>query len=117
MADKEHKTKVVTFRLTESEYEPYRKIFETSDLSKSEFFRHMFLRLKDNYTFEVHEKKPVEYEQLIYLSNKTSNNINQIAKRLNTDAKKGIITQRSYNLAINNLISIKQQLKRMLDKC
>lgn len=117
MADKEHKTQVITFRLTESEYEPYKKIFETSDLSKSEFFRHVFLKSKDNFTFDINEKRPVDYDKLVFLSNKTANNINQIAKRLNTDAKKGIITQRSYNIAINYLISVESQLKRMLDKC
>lgn len=117
MAEKEHKTQVITFRLTESEYEPYKKIFADSNLSRSEFFRHVFLKTKESYTFKIKENKPVEYSQLIFLSNKTSNNINQIAKRLNTDAKKGIITQRTYNLIINNLISIESQLKRMLDKC
>ncbi|TLS73439.1 plasmid mobilization protein [Photobacterium damselae] len=117
MAKKEQKTQVITFRLTESEYEPFKKIFENSDLSKSEFFRHMFLTSKDNYTFEVKENKPIDYSKLLFINNKISNNINQIAKRLNTDSKSGIITQRSYNLAINNLISIESQLKRVLDKC
>lgn len=63
------------------------------------------------------ERKPVEYNKLIFIANKTSNNINQIAKRLNTDNKKGILSDTHYIRAINELISVKQLLKGVLDAC
>jgi hypothetical protein len=112
---KEKKDVLISFRLTESEYEPYKEILEKTELSKTDFFRGVFLQKQ--YTFNVQECKPVEYGKLMFIFNKTSNNINQIAKRLNAENKEGIISQRSYNIAINKLIAMQSQLKRMLDAC
>lgn len=112
---KEKKDVPISFRLTKSEYEPYKDILEKTDLSKTDFFRGVFLQKQ--YTFNVQECKPVEYGKLIFIFNKTSNNINQIAKRLNAENKEGIISQRSYNIAINELITMQSQLKRILDAC
>ncbi|ARR51943.1 plasmid mobilization protein [Photobacterium damselae] len=110
---KNNKSELISLRLTTEEYEPYKLLMKDLDIGKSAFFR----ALLTNKLGVVQLENNKDYKRMLFLNNKISNNINQIAKRLNTDAKKGIITQRSYNLAINNLISIKQQLKRMLDKC
>lgn len=110
---KENRSVPVSFRLTESEFAPYKLIMDEASISRTEFFRAIFL--SKQYTFTKNQKD--EIGKILFAFNKTSNNINQIAKRLNTDNKKGIISQRSYNLAINELISIQSQLQRLIEKC
>jgi hypothetical protein len=52
---------------------------------------------------------------LLFFVNKASNNLNQIAKRLNGAEKVGLIDSKSYYEALNHLISIDQMLKGALD--
>lgn len=112
---KENKSVAISFRLTESEYKPYKDILGHTELTKTEFFRNVFLNKQ--YTFNVKERRPVDYHRLIFYFNKASNNINQIAKRLNEDNKKGIISQKTYEKGINELITIQSNLQRLLNDC
>lgn len=111
----EKRTESVSFRLTPTEFLPYKEILKNTDLSKTDFFRSVFLNKQ--YSFTVKENKPIEYKKVLFLVSKISNNINQIAHRLNADSNKGIITQNSYNIAINRLKNIEDQLRRLLDAC
>ncbi|RJX65820.1 plasmid mobilization relaxosome protein MobC [Vibrio sinensis] len=115
MANKENKNVPISFRLTESEYEPYKKIMETTELTKTEFFRRIFLN--QEYTFNVNERRPVEYDKLLFIFNKSGNNLNQIAHKLNSAYRGNVISEKVYIETLNNLISIERLLQGALNKC
>lgn len=50
----------------------------------------------------------------VYIASKISNNINQIAKRLNTDNRQGIIGDKTYSDVLYSLNEIRQQLVVLL---
>ena len=107
--NKENKEILISFRLTASEYEAISIKLQKSTLSRSEFFREVFLR--QTYIFNLKEKKPPEYKNLLFIFNKASNNLNQIAKRVNSDNKSGVVSNTTYLKTINQLISINNYLK------
>ena len=115
MTKKENRTVPISFRLTESEFGPYRKVLESTELTKTDFFRSVFLERK--YTFHVNERRPVEYGRLLFLFNKSSNNINQIAKKLNNAYRVGVINEKIYVETLNNLITIERSFIGAMDKC
>lgn len=115
MKPKENKNIPISFRLTDSEFKPYKDVLDRTSLTKTEFFRGVFLDKK--YTFNVNEKRPVEYDRLVFLFNKTSNNINQIAHKLNGAYKGGVVSEKVYVESLNNLISIERLLKGGISKC
>ncbi|MFA0073428.1 plasmid mobilization relaxosome protein MobC [Vibrio cyclitrophicus] len=115
MKPKENRSVPISFRLTESEFEPYKYVLAKTELTKTDFFRSVFLNKQ--YTFNVNEKRPVEYDRLLFLFNKTSNNINQIAHKLNGAYRGGIVSEKVYVESLNNLISIERLLKGGIDKC
>ncbi|MHB9331397.1 DUF6290 family protein [Phytobacter ursingii] len=103
---------VISVRLTEEEYEPFKKILESTEISKSEFFRLVLLnRLSD---LPTKPKVTTDYKKCLFYFSKTSNNINQIAKRINTDANKGKVTDATYRRVMNTLISISNLLSGVL---
>lgn len=106
------KSEVISFRLSSEEYEKYRVAIEKSGISKSEFFRSVFLDLSPVVELKEAKNKNIDYKKLVFLVNKSSNNLNQIAFQLNAGAKQGIITQSVVNRAINYLFSIEKLLKK-----
>ncbi|WP_236305731.1 plasmid mobilization protein, partial [Escherichia coli] len=99
---KTNKSVHVTFRLTEDEYAPFAKAIAQLDISKSEFFRMLTLNRIENYQPDYRQQP--DYKRCLFLMNKTSNNLNQIAHRLNLDHNKGIISSSLYERALNTLI-------------
>lgn len=107
--DRKH---VISVRLTEEEYEPFKKILESTEISKSDFFRLVLLnRIAD---LPSKPKVTTDYKECLFYFNKTSNNLNQIAKRINIDAKKGNVTDTTYRRFMNTLISISNLLSGAL---
>lgn len=103
----------ISFRLKEDEFKPYAVLIEQSTLTTSAFFRKIFIDHDVNINLE--QKKPVDYQRLLFLMNKSSNNINQIAKKVNTDYKSGTVSQATYSKVISELSLLNMYLKRMLD--
>ena len=106
---KPNKSVHVTFRLTEDEYAPFSKAIEQLDMSKSEFFRMLSLNQINGYQPD-HRQQP-DYKRCLFYLHKTSNNMNQIAHRLNTDNAKGIISDALYKKLLNALIGIRNTLQ------
>ena len=105
---RENRPHRLSIRLTDSEYAPFRKAMELTNTPASEYLRlHLTGKLTPIMPSEVNKK---EIKELIRLFNKTSNNINQIAKRFNTLAKEGTITSRQAMLALNTLNRISDNL-------
>lgn len=108
--DRKH---VVSVRLTEEEYAPFLEIMSSLEISKSEFFRLVIL----NRISELPTKPKItkDFRKCLFYFNKTSNNINQIAKRINVDSKSGSVSEDTYKRYLNTLISINSLLAGALE--
>lgn len=103
---------VVSFRLSAAEYEPYRVALEESGKNRSQFFREVFLTLKPKIEIKAKEENPPDYKKLLFVANKASNNLNQIAYQLNYAAKTGIINRSTLNRGVNYLASIEAFIRK-----
>lgn len=107
---------VISLRLTDEEYQSFHEYFTSLEVSRSEFFRMVILnRLDDIPTLK--QKRPVEYRELLRLFNKSSNNINQIAKKINTEYRNGFISESTYLRYLNVLVNIRDAFVTGVDKC
>ncbi|MBS1169987.1 MAG: putative mobilization protein [Burkholderiaceae bacterium] len=105
--------RVVSFRLSAADHAEYEKLIAASSLRPSEFFRSVIL----NHQVEIVVRKAdaTSIKRLLFLSNKISNNLNQIARRLNADNLAGVISEQTYRLALEELHSISFFMKAYLD--
>ncbi|ECG8212231.1 hypothetical protein FX392_19565 [Salmonella enterica] len=110
MAAKQNKDIVVSFRLMRDEFSPFEQQIKESQLSRSAFFRKLALSKGDSINIEVKD-----IGKLLYLFNKSSNNINQLALKINSAHKKGIISERKYTLLLNALINIESLMKKAVE--
>lgn len=106
-----NKIHVISMRLTAQEYQPFAEMIEQAGTGKSHFFRTLLLSKATRITVAPKMETPRDYKTCLFYMNKASNNINQIARRLNTDYKSGILNEKVYNLCLNNLITIKNILE------
>ncbi|HHU3122527.1 TPA: DUF6290 family protein [Escherichia coli] len=107
---------VISLRLTDEEYQSFHEYFTSLEVSRSEFFRMVILnRLDDIPTLK--KKRPVEYRELLRLFNKSSNNINQIAKKINTEYRNGFISESTYLRYLNVLVNIRDAFVAGINKC
>lgn len=107
-SDAEKLTKTVAFRLTEADYSAYRAKFLASGMSQSEFFREYILT---NTTQVV--ARPVassDSKRAVFLLQKASNNINQLAYRANSDNLMGVLTEKTFSSILSQL----ERLNRFL---
>lgn len=111
---KNNKDVVISFRLKQDEFEPFKALLEKSDKTKSEFFRDVFLSKQQNINLTLNERKPVDYYNILRVVNKSGNNLNQIAKSFNSAHIANIISERVYLKGLNLLVSINDHLKRAL---
>lgn len=105
MTAKENKGRVVSFRLSEEEFAPFKERMQKANLNQSKFFRETFLQANP-----VFEEASKEYERLLFYFNKTSNNLNQLAHGANRAWNRGIISEQVYRRFLNELISIRELL-------
>lgn len=107
---------VISLRLTDEEYQSFHEYFTSLEVSRSEFFRMVILnRLDDIPTLK--QKRPVEYRELLRLFNKSSNNINQMAKKINTEYRNGFISESTYLRYLNVLVNIRDAFVAGINKC
>jgi uncharacterized protein (DUF1778 family) len=109
--EKETLSERVSFRLNKKDYAFYKNKVANSGLSPSEFFRTAVLT---NQTQIISKKHTPEKKQMIYLLSKTSNNINQLAHRINADHKIGQLNEQTYVALLNALDNISSYLKAMV---
>ena len=103
-SDAEKLTKTIAFRLTDGDYREYQKKFSASGLTQSEFFR---LHVLSNTTQVI--ARPAassDAKRAVFLLQKASNNLNQLAHRANAEhiAKK---------LSEGSFIAIIEQLRQL----
>lgn len=107
---------VISFRLSESAYEPYREAVEKSGLGRSAFFRQLFVENKSKIVLAEKKIHTEDYNKYLHLVNKISNNINQLARLLNGAEKAGKVTHQQYATGLNTLNSIRLMLLSKLGK-
>lgn len=110
------KTKVISFRVPEEEANKIEEIIKNSDLSRSEFFRHFFFSKQKeekviiNVTKKERNIKNKDYSKLVFYYNKSSNNLNQLAKQINTYNKNGLLSDNLFLLLLTKIDTIEKLL-------
>lgn len=112
--DKKH---VVSIRFTDEEYQPYEKLMNELGIGKTEFFRALILSRFDKIEIPEKKVKPTpDFKKCLFFFNKSSNNLNQIAHRLNKENLNGIITDSMVKKCLFELIAIREILQGALQK-
>lgn len=110
------KSIVISFRLSESAYEPFKLPVEKSGLARSEFFRQLFSDSTEKIVVSEKKTATEDYNQYLHLVNKISNNINQLARLINGAEKSGKVTSQQYIAGLNNLNSMRLLLLAKLGR-
>ena len=108
-ADGQKLTRPVSFRLTDADHAAYLAKVEASGLKPSEFFRECVLQNRTQVVARVPTSS--DKRRLIYLFNKASNNINQLAHRANADHLAGVISEATYTRILAQLEMLARYMK------
>ncbi|WP_233860056.1 plasmid mobilization protein [Paraburkholderia sp. HD33-4] len=106
--------KPIAFRLSEADREAYLAKVAASGLTQSEFFR---LAVLTNRTQVIaRPASSADRKRLLYVFNKTSNNLNQIAHRANAEHLRGTLSEATYDQLLVQLQIVSRYLKSVLAK-
>ncbi|WP_332459570.1 plasmid mobilization protein [Aeromonas salmonicida] len=106
LSAKKTKDKVVAFRLSSSDFHVFETKLASSNMKKSEFFREVFINSNVNLTVKAAPSK--DHSALLFLYNKSSNNLNQLAHQVNIAHLSGAVNRAQYLKYINTLIEIRE---------
>lgn len=106
-------TKPVAFRLSEADHAAYLAKVEASGMTPSQFFREAILTNKTQVI--ARPKQSADYGRLVYLINKASNNINQLAHRANADHQAGKVSEATYTGILSELNMLAHYLKATIN--
>lgn len=100
---------VFSFRCKLDDADKWNAKIAASGYNKSEFFR---MAVQENRT-TVEQRNTINADQrkMLFLLAQLSNNVNQIAHRLNSDHKAGIIKPQTYELLLSELSTLADQAK------
>ena len=98
------------FRLTEAEAKVLREKIAKSGMNQADFLRNAVLANKT----VIVSRSPLEKQRLLFLFNKTSNNVNQIAHVFHTANLAGRLTDSVYREGLLSLRGIAKYLKAAL---
>lgn len=99
-------TVIIQTRLKPKDYEIFADKVKNAKISTSAFLRECVLTNKTE--FIVMKDVMDNQRKLLYLVNKLSNNMNQIAHRINSDHQKGRLRSEQYEIMLYELIKISQ---------
>ncbi len=91
-SEEEKLSRTVAFRLTEGDHAAYKKKFRASGLTQSEFFRRYVLT-NTTTVHGVQTKLSTDAKQAIFLLQKCSNNVNQLAHKANLANREGKLSE------------------------
>lgn len=111
-ADGRKLTRPVSFRLTDADHAAYLAKVEASGLKPSEFFRDCVLQNRTH----VIARTPASSDKrrLLYLFNKASNNMNQIAHAANSAELAGTATPATYAGILAELQAISDMMHKVI---
>lgn len=104
---------VVACRLSDAEHAAYADQVEASGLTSGEYLRRIVVDRP--VTIVARPKASAEKGRLVYLYNKASNNLNQIAHRLHAAHAAGKATAGTYERALGELIALGAFLRGRID--
>ena len=102
-------TKLVSFRLTEPHHAAYAAKVSASGLTPSAYFRDAVLQNKTQIV--ARPKASPDQRRLVYLMNKASNNLNQLAHRANLDHLSGKVSEETYKATLRALQDLTNHMK------
>ena len=102
----------ISFRLTRAESLLYQAKVRASGLNQAEFFRDCVLGNKTEVI--ARPKASADMNRLLFLFNKSSNNINQLAHRVNADHLDGGVSEDTYEGVLRQLEMISLYMKTMI---
>lgn len=109
--DKKNKNIVISARLTEDEYADIKLRISDADgkamMKTSEYYKRALL----DAVVHIKDKEVEQYK--VFVLSKISNNINQVAYRLNSDNKAGIIDAKTYDDVLNSMKNICDEVSRL----
>ncbi|MGL5290021.1 MAG: plasmid mobilization relaxosome protein MobC [Aeromonas sp.] len=104
---------IVSFRISESDLAAFEVEMKRLGLRRSKYFSLLVTGLLGESVASGRDTP--DYKRCLFYLNKTSNNINQIAKKLNTENKAGNIDYATFIKTLNVLISIQATLSGALE--
>jgi hypothetical protein len=96
----------VAFRLTDGDFEGYEQKFSAAGLNQSEFFREHVL--KNTTQVVARPRASADGKRAVFLLQKASNNVNQLAHRANAEHLAGVLSEATFVALISQL----EQLNR-----
>jgi len=109
--EKENKNIHVATRMTKSEYAEFSLKNMNSDgekiISESEFIRQSLLKSE----IKINDSEVEQYK--CFILGKISNNVNQIAKRLNEDNQLNKINEDSYKKVLSELVKLNESVVKL----
>lgn len=105
--------KTIAFRMSLEDFAAYQEKFKASGLSQSAFFRECVLTNRTQVV--ARPKASVDKQRLLYLFNKASNNINQLAHRAHGDHIEGKTSEATYLSILAQLQMLVQIMKGSCD--
>jgi len=102
-------SKPVSFRLSEADFLAYQAKCAEAGLTPSDFFRECVLTNRTQIV--ARPKASGDTRRLLYLFNKASNNMNQLAHRANADHLAGTLSGSTYEGILYNLEQIARYLR------
>jgi hypothetical protein len=106
--DKVKFNKKLTIRLDEETYATLKEKTEELGLTQSEYLRQVILKGRAT-------KKCKDLPALILHFSRIGNNLNQIARNLNIARKEGRLSDYDYDLLLDELMQINNNIKAILD--
>ncbi|EGG4299932.1 plasmid mobilization protein [Cedecea sp. MMO-103] len=112
-ADGQKLARPVSFRLTDADHAAYLAKVEASGLKPSEFFRECVLQNRTQVVARVPTSS--DKRRLLYLFNKTSNNMNQLAHAANAAELAGTATPATYAGILAELQAIADAMREAVE--
>lgn len=112
-ADGQKLTRPVSFRLTDADHAAYLAKVEASGLKPSEFFRECVLQNRTQVVARVPTSS--DKRRMLFLFNKTSNNMNQLAHALNAAELAGTTTPATVSAILAEMQAITDMMHKAID--
>lgn len=107
-SDDEKLKHTVAFRLTDGDFEGYERKFSAAGLSQSEFFREHVL--KNTTQVVARPRISADSKRAVFLLQKASNNVNQLAHRANAEHLAGVLSEATFVALIDQLELLNQHM-------
>lgn len=94
MPDDEKKSRTISFRVTDDVYSEFEHQCNTSNITKSELFRDYIAKNKVQVIARPAPSR--DAKRAVFLIQKASNNINQLAHRANAEHRAGVLSEQTF---------------------